>query len=171
MRQTLEMINRMQADGIIDRYAIGGAVGATFYLEPAATLDVDIFVVLPNVAGSSLVTLSSIYEYLSAQGCVTEHEHVIIKGWPVQFLPVGDALEQEALQEATQVEVDGVNTWVMKPEHLVALALRTGRTKDHARVLQFLETAAVDRERLQDLVARHGLGPQWHRFQRKFLEE
>jgi len=26
----------MQADGIIDRYAIGGAVGATFYREPDA---------------------------------------------------------------------------------------------------------------------------------------
>jgi hypothetical protein len=34
----------MEADGIIDRYAIGGAVGTTFYLEPVATLDVDVFV-------------------------------------------------------------------------------------------------------------------------------
>jgi hypothetical protein len=37
-------INQMQADGSIQRYAIGGAVGATFYLEPVATLDVDVFV-------------------------------------------------------------------------------------------------------------------------------
>ena len=29
----------MQADGVIERYAIGGAVGATFYLQPVATLD------------------------------------------------------------------------------------------------------------------------------------
>lgn len=36
MNGTLEVINRMQADGIIGRYAIGGAVGATFYLEPVA---------------------------------------------------------------------------------------------------------------------------------------
>ncbi len=34
----------MQADGIIGAYAIGGAVGATFYLEPVATLDLDVFV-------------------------------------------------------------------------------------------------------------------------------
>ena len=27
------------ADGILERYAIGGAVGATFYIEPAATQD------------------------------------------------------------------------------------------------------------------------------------
>jgi len=53
MKSTLEMMNRMQADGIIDRYAIGGAVGATFYLEPAATFDIDIFVVLPTTAAGS----------------------------------------------------------------------------------------------------------------------
>jgi hypothetical protein len=42
MKATLEAINQMQADGVIGKYAIGGAVGATFYLQPAATLDVDI---------------------------------------------------------------------------------------------------------------------------------
>lgn len=54
MKRTLEMINRMQADAIISNYAIGGAVGATFYLEPAATLDVDIFLnlLLPPVVYS-----------------------------------------------------------------------------------------------------------------------
>jgi hypothetical protein len=49
VKVTLETINQMQADGVIGKYAIGGAVGATFYLEPAATLDVDIFVTLPTV--------------------------------------------------------------------------------------------------------------------------
>jgi hypothetical protein len=54
VKATLEAINQMQADGVIGKYAIGGAVGATFYLEPAATLDVDIFVVLPMASGGSL---------------------------------------------------------------------------------------------------------------------
>jgi hypothetical protein len=34
MQATLEVINQMQRDGIIGKYAIGGAVGATLYLEP-----------------------------------------------------------------------------------------------------------------------------------------
>ena len=34
IRDIIETINGMQADGVIDTYAIGGAVGATFYLEP-----------------------------------------------------------------------------------------------------------------------------------------
>ena len=33
-------INRMQSDGVIEHYGIGGAVGASFYLEPVSTLDV-----------------------------------------------------------------------------------------------------------------------------------
>ncbi len=44
LKATLEMINRMESDGVIGTYAIGGAVGATFYLEPLATADVGIFV-------------------------------------------------------------------------------------------------------------------------------
>ena len=44
IQEAIKTINRMQADGVIERYAIGGAVGATFYLEPMATLDVDIFI-------------------------------------------------------------------------------------------------------------------------------
>jgi hypothetical protein len=42
IREVILTINQMQADGVVDRYAIGGAVGATFYLEPVATLDVDV---------------------------------------------------------------------------------------------------------------------------------
>lgn len=44
IREVIATVNQMEADGAIDRYAIGGAVGATFYLEPVATLDVDVFV-------------------------------------------------------------------------------------------------------------------------------
>ena len=131
MKTTLEIINEMQAKGVIGKYAIGGAVGATFYLEPAATLDVDIFVVLPNRIGSSLVTLTPIYDYLTGRGCRTEGEHIMVGTWPVQFLPASDALEKEALDDAVPTEVDGVKTWVMTAEHLVAIALRTGLSLIH----------------------------------------
>jgi hypothetical protein len=40
IKEAIATINQMQADGVIERYAIAGAVGATFYLEPFATLDV-----------------------------------------------------------------------------------------------------------------------------------
>lgn len=168
MNGTLEMINRMQADGIIGRYAIGGAVGATFYLEPVATADVDVFVMLPTAPGSPLLSLSPIYEYLTARGCHLEGERIVIGDWPVQFLPPHSALDEEALAEAVGTEVDGIRTWVLSAEHLVAIALQTGRTKDFARIVQFLEQDAVNAQRLSRILEMHGLISQWERFKSKY---
>ena len=171
MKNTLETINRMRADGIIGNYAIGGAVGATFYLDPSATLDVDVFVTLPVTPGDSLLSLSPIYEYLTARGGRVEAEYIVIGDWPVQFLPPSDALEREAIEEAIQTEVEEVTTWVMRAEHLVAIALRTGRAKDHARIVQFLEQNAVDRDKLERILTRYALTPKWERFKSRFLKD
>ena len=54
---------------------------------------------------------------------------------------------------------------------LVAIALETGRAKDHARILQFLEQSAVDRQTLKDIVERHGLSAKWSQFEQRFLKE
>jgi hypothetical protein len=170
VKETLEAINQMQADGVIGKYAIGGAVGATFYLEPAATLDVDIFVVLPATPGSSLLSLAPIYDYLKALGGTVKDEHIVVGDWPIQFLPPRNALEQEAVAESVEATVEDVTTWVMSAEHLVAIALQTGRSKDHIRILQFIEQDAVDRQRLQGILDRHGLTSKWKEFERKHLE-
>ncbi len=171
MKGTLEMVNRAQTDGIIGKYAIGGAVGATFYLEPSATADVDIFVMLPTAPGSSLLSLAPIYEYLTALGCRADGERIIVGDWPVQFLPVRSGLEQEALAEAVEADVEGVRTWVLGAEHLVALALEAGRAKDYARIVQFLEQDAVDPDKLNRILMRNGLVPKWEQFERKYLED
>ena len=170
MKETIEAINQMQADGVIGKYAIGGAVGATFYLEPAATLDVDIFVILPTAPGTLLLSLGPIYDYLKDRGGTVEDEHIVVGGWPVQFLPADDELELEALEEAVPTTVEGVGTWVMTAEHLAAIALRTGRSKDHNRILQFIEQNAVDRNKLQIVIERHRLTGKWKQFERRFLE-
>lgn len=154
---------------IIGDYAIGGAVGATFYLQPMATEDLDIFVVLPATPGSSLLTLSPIYEALRAQGCEVEGAHIVAAGWPVQFLPASSPLEAEALQQARAVDLDGTPTRVMTAEHLAAIALHTGRAKDHARIIQFLEQGALNMERFADILTRHGLAAKWKRFQQRHL--
>src|SRR5687767_1238806 len=64
--KTLRVISQMHSAGVIGRYAIGGAVGAAFYVEPAATLDVDVFVGIPEVSGKAIITPGVIYEYLRA---------------------------------------------------------------------------------------------------------
>ncbi len=169
VKATLEVINQMQADGVIGEYAIGGAVGAMLYLEPAATLDVDIFVTLPT-SKSGLVSRAPIYEYLKARGCIEKEEHIVIGDWPVQFISPGDELEREAVAAAAATELDGTQTRIMPAEHLVAIALRTGRAKDHARILQFLEQETVDGKRLEAVIEKHGLRSKWEQFRRRYVE-
>ena len=170
MKETLEIVNQMQSDGVISRYAIGGAVGATFYLEPAATLDVDIFVLLPPASGT-LLSLRPIYEYLTAAGCKAQGEHIVIGGWPVQFLPAANQLQLQALVEAVKTEVEGIVTWVLPAEYLAAIALQTGRPKDHNRILQFLEQRVLDTARFQEILSTHDLAGKWKNFEDRYLNE
>jgi hypothetical protein len=170
VKATLQAINKMQADGVIGQHAIGGAVGATFYLEPAATVDLDVFIIYPGESTGPLVSLAPIYEHLKTRGGRVQDEYIVIGEWPVQFLLPADDLEREAIAEAVETAVDGVPTRVMTAEHLVAIALRVGRVKDHNRILQFLEQEAVDQERLRGILERHRLASKWREFERRYLE-
>lgn len=63
MERTLQILNELERDGVMGRYAIGGAMGATFYVEPLLTFDLDVFVVLPE-SGAGLLTLEPLYAAL-----------------------------------------------------------------------------------------------------------
>lgn len=169
IREVIQTINRMQTDGVIDRYAIGGAVGATFYLEPVSTLDVHIFIAFRTEPGNPIISLQPVLDHLKARGCSMQGEYVLIAGWPVQFLPPSGPLVEEALAEAHEKDVEGTPARVFTAEHLAAIALQVGRAKDKARLLQFIEAAALDDARFQAILARHGHVEAWRKFQRQFL--
>jgi hypothetical protein len=171
VQEVIKSINQMQADGVIDRYAIGGAVGATFYLEPVATLDVDIFVTLRPGPGNVLASPQPIFDYLKARGGIVEGEYIMLAGWPVQFLPPIGPLVEEALAQAVEMDVEGTPARVCTAEHLAAIALQTGRAKDKARLLQFIEAGVLDAVRFQAILARHGLIDAWKRFEQQFLRD
>ena len=61
MHKALKALNNLVADGVIENYAIGGAIGASFYLPAMQTEDLDVFVFMPS-ATSVLVSLSAVYE-------------------------------------------------------------------------------------------------------------
>jgi len=171
IEEVIRTVNQMKADRIIANYAIGGAVGATFYLEPVSTLDVDIFIEVHAMAGSSIISLDPIFSYLREHGCKMEGEYIVISGWPVQFLPASGPLLEEALDNAVEVDVDGEPVRVLTAEYLAAIALQTGRAKDKARLLQFIEAHALDRTKFEELVKRHQLVDRWRDFQQQFLNE
>ncbi len=170
MEKIFAVINQMEADGVIGRYAIGGAVGSIFWLEPITTKDVDVFVMLPSSAGGSLLTLGPIYEYLLARGYVPDGQFITIEGWAVEFVLPGTPLVEEALAQAVERDVNGVATRAFTAEHLAAICLQVGRLKDHDRVMRFIEASVLDVEAFETILQRHDLMKKWHKFQHDHLE-
>jgi hypothetical protein len=156
MEATLQVLTELETTGIISRYAIGGAVGAIFYIEPFLTYDLDIFVVLPQTP-SGLLTLEPIYNELKRRGYTTEAECILIEGVPVQFLPAYNPLLEEALAEAQRLPYGELQTRVIRPEHLVAIMVQTGRHKDRQRFSMFIEQALIDIDYLQEILIRYQL--------------
>lgn len=171
LKNLLTAINRAQADGVIDQYAVAGAAGAAFYIEPAAVLEAEIYVKLPSETTSSALSLAPIYQYFSARGDAVEGDLVTIATWPTRFLALATDLEHEGFNESVPKEVEGMKTWVMTPEHLVGIALQTGRPEDLTLALKLLNSEAVDRNKLHLMLHRFGLGPRWHEFSSKYLED
>lgn len=96
-------------------------------------------------------------------------EHFYVEGFPVQFLPTGKKLLDEAVDKANEFQLSA-NTIVrvMTPEHLVAVMLDTGRLKDFLRIGVFLQHEAVNLEELQDILAEHNLTEKWQENINKF---
>ena len=161
IKETLEIINAMEADGVIGRYAIAGAVAAYNYIEPAVTDDLDILISFRKSHQQTETAL------------VHRKEGIVIAGWPVQFLPVASDLDAEALAAAEDVEIavdesaGSVQTRILRAEHIVATSLRVGRPRDLIRITQFLEERAVDIAALCAVLQRHQLMRAWQSFCRR----
>lgn len=164
MEATLRVLNELEREGVFTRYAIGGAVGAIFYMEPFLTYDLDVFVTLPPTPGGRL-TLASIYETLRRRGYEEDGECLRIEGIPVRSLPAHNPLLEEALAEARETRYAETSTRVLRPEHLAAIMVQTGRDKDRQRFSTFLQEAELDADHLRGVLARHGLTEHFHAWQ------
>jgi hypothetical protein len=172
IKGAIAVINEMRDAGVIGQYAIGGAVAATFYVEPAATFDIDVFVGLKSSPGRVLATLDPIYDYLVRnRRHQTSGEHIVILDWQVQFLPSdGSPLLEEALAQAVEKDVEGMPVRVFTAEHLDAIALQLGRAKDRLRLVQFFEERVIDEARFSSIIERHGLVKRWDEFKRQIMD-
>jgi hypothetical protein len=167
MERTFQVLNELEAAGLVLRYAIGGAMGLMFYTEPFITFDLDVFVFVPN-SDSPVITLAPIYDYLRERGCEERREHVMIGGTPVQFIAAYNPLIEEAVREAVDEAFKGVRVRVARLEHLLAIMLQTGRAKDHARLAQVLGGVSVDETAFAAIRSRHQLEGVWQQFRQRF---
>lgn len=155
----LSAVRDLKSEGVVSEYAIGGAMALVFWSEPAATYDLDIFVVLQQEGILVSVSLAPIYEWARQRGYPSEAEHIVISGIPVQFIPAHNELANEAVASAADLNYEDQLVRVITPEYLVALYLEpTARTRKRLeRVGALLDEGVVDREKLENVLTRYKL--------------
>ncbi|MBX7148493.1 hypothetical protein K1X76_05360 [bacterium] len=163
MEKTLKVINQLQQKGIIDQYALGGAMALLFYAEPTLTFDLDIFIFLPDQKNKALLDMSSLYAELKQKGYPPKNEHVYIEGIPVQFIPAYNPLVEEALKNADTKKYKLVKTKVLKIEYLLAIMIDTNRPKDRERIKTLLETVKFDNKLLKKILDKFNLKTRWNK--------
>lgn len=162
MEAVCDVLESLLTEGVISRYAIGGATAAGFHGEPLATRDIDVFVFLEPPSGSLLVTLEPLFSRLAALGFREfDEEGLLVHGFPVQFLSASPGLEEDAVAGAKVLEWEDHRIRVMTPEYLAAIALRVGRPKDRARLVYLASLPSFDRQRFAEVAVRHGLWERW----------
>lgn len=175
MHKTIEVVVRLAEKRVIGNYAIAGAVAALNYIQPMLTEDLDVLISTESFEKrrSGLLLLGPIEKALAEMGYTERTDlGVWIEDWPVQFLPVGSSLEEDALEQAIELDVARSGEPILKArslraEHLVAIALNLGRLKDLARIQAFLEQNAVDLGALKSLLEKHRLVDTWRSFCQK----
>lgn len=155
---TLRAINQLKDDGVVEDYAIAGAMALLFWTEPAATYDLDVLAFLPQAA-TPLVSLEPIYRWAEKNGYPVAEEHVMIAGVPTQIVPSPNQLADEAIRAAATLDYDGVPVRVVRPEYLIALYLLpgAGTPKRRERAAALLELPDLNRSLLDEILARHGI--------------
>ena len=162
VEQALRLANEANAKGLMGTYAIGGAFAFIYHGEPFETKDLDLLVSLATTP-SGLIDLGPIWQHFVAGGAVAEGQFLRLSRLLVDFVPLSDALDAEALDNAAEIRVGEQATRVLTAEYAVAIAIRTARPQDRMKIARLLTSApnAVDQTRLERTLERHGLLGKW----------
>ena len=137
----IKILNDLKRRKKIRDYAIFGAVGASFYVEPTYTKDIDI-----------IVLADTDQDYVEAWKELRNHATrikdfgFIIADTEVQILPTSvSPLLRSALINARVIRRGEITTKVVDKEHLILLTLKANRLKDRFRASMLLEQANTSR--------------------------
>jgi len=154
LADVLRAANELVSAGLIEDYALGGALAAIYYVEPFTTYDADIIFIASDKTLNA--GIPAIYSHLQSKGWRVAREHLLVRDFPVQFL-AASGLTEEAVREAKPIEYEGIPAKVFRPEHIIAIAASVGRHKDLARIEQLMSYAKIDKAMLDDILRRHNL--------------
>jgi len=159
----------MYQEGILEDYAIGGAVATIYYTEPFATKDVDIFFIPPEK--EKIILLTPFYDFLLKMGYKTYKEYIMIGDTPVQFIPASTDLEKEAVKNAISVRYKDIEVKILRSEYLIAIFLKIFRPKDIEKLIKLLDQAKIDKSFLLDILKRYNMEKIYNRFIKKYYHE
>jgi hypothetical protein len=146
--KVLRRLNRLKKTGVVKDYAIGGAHGVAYYLEPVKTLDLDIFVFAESDEDFYIFRT-----YIKKTGFKIRGTHVIIDDIPVHFLPGSlHPFINEAVRKAKRIRVRNIPTKVLTVEYLIVSLLMAFRLKDKMVIPDLLELA--DMAKLNEIIER-----------------
>ena len=145
--EALGALNELKEKGVIQDYAIGGGYAVIYHNIPYSSYDLDIFAIL-----RSDDDYQAIYQHFREKGNKIEDVFIYIEDTPVQILPNISPLYNEAVEQAHQIEIDGVLSKIARVEHLIIIALEVFRLKDKIRIAQLLKKA--DKELLDKILDR-----------------
>lgn len=161
----LRWLDGVVSAGVIEDYAITGAVAASIWDEATATQDLDVAVIVAQGGHSALDPLRPVLAWLDEQGYQFEGEHVVVSGVPVQLLPAWHPLIEDAIRAAVDIPYrgDGIEPGarmrLVAPTYLVASwrlpGAQSARRAERAQRLR--DAGVVDEALLAELMARYGL--------------
>ena len=120
MKEAALLLNDMVVHGVIDNYAIFGAVTQMRQTEAVAATDVDVLVAVPESEVRDVP--EPIYSFCRTRGWHAEGEAIRVGNWPVQFIPAFDSVTKQAMSLADTGEIAGVRLRVVRADYLAAMA-------------------------------------------------
>jgi len=168
MDKVAKLLNDMVKAGVIENYAVFGAVAQMRYTEAVVTFDADILVSVTKP--DALDVLRPIYAFCKKRGYMPEGEAIRVGDWPVQIIPAFSELTEEAIRKDEIGDIECIPLRVVRADYLAVIALSAGRAKDYARILALRESNAVTNKQISDLAVHHNLAAEWKKFLERFDE-
>lgn len=133
----IKILNELKRKRKLKDYAIFGAIGASYYMEPIYTKDIDVLVLADTDEDYVRV-----WRELSKYAKKTKDFGFVIEQTEVQILPTSiHPMFKSALENAKSVRTGGITTKVVDREHLILMFLRANRQKDRFKASILLPQA------------------------------
>lgn len=169
MKKTFKQLNKLLELGLLKKYAIAGGIAHFYYIEPSVTYDLDLIINIPDDV-NNLTPLSEIYNWAKENNYVTQGEHIIIEGVPVQFLLAYNDLVLEALENSSEISLFDEKTFILGAEYLMAIMMQTGRSSDKERLIKFINDADYNKDKFIEILTRFELIDKYDDFKKRYFE-